>query len=46
MNRIDLEKALHKAVREAIDRVGIEAFKKTSLFLSSYAPAVEVKKAA
>lgn len=42
----NLEKTLLTAVVEAIEAVGLDAFKKTSFFMSSYGRREEVKKAA
>lgn len=45
MKTHELEKLIFRAVHEAIEKMGIEAFKKTSFFMSSHA-SVALKKAA
>lgn len=43
---LELKEALHKAITSAIRQVGVEQFKKTSLFLSNQRRAAELKRAA
>ncbi len=41
-----MEKVFYESIKNAIERIGLENFKKTSLFLSNEKAGVDLKKAA